>query len=135
MMMDFSIISIVLYSISGFLFVVFVIVFFMTDVTYSIKFIRQKNKSTQNSDMTAPTIGMTKNSENTENNVTSQNDIKQKDIIPDNIEQVQNTVDMDTSGSNIENIETFETLDCDLSEDISFVLTRNIVIRHNDREY
>lgn len=128
-MIDFSFISIILYSVSAFLFVVFVIIFFMTDVLESIRFIKQKNKSFQTSDMIMPTISITKNSQNTEHNIKNFKDTEQKHIATDNIEIVCNTTDIDNY---IENIESFDTLDCDFSGDISFVLTRNIVICHND---
>lgn len=131
-MIDFSFISIILYSVSAFLFVVFVIIFFMTDVMDSIRFIKQKNKSSQNSDIIMPTISMMKNNKATESNTKNFKDTEQKYIENDNIETVRNTTDIDDSDNYIE---SFDTLDCDFSGDISFVLTRNIVICHNDKGY
>lgn len=134
-MFDFSTISIVLYSLSGLLFIASFIIFFMTDVLNSIRFVRQKNKSTQSSEMITLTINTTKNSKNTENDIVSLEDIKQQSKISNNIEQVHSTTDFSTSDNDEENIETFATVDCNESENISFILTRNIIICHNDKGY
>ncbi|MDE6036195.1 MAG: hypothetical protein K2G36_09835 [Ruminococcus sp.] len=125
--MNFTLISIILYSASGLLFVVFAIMFFMTDVPDSIKIIKQKSNSSQNLDSVAPTINMVKNSRNNENVTVSEN--KVSDNI--NIEEVHNTTDADESDNDIV---SFATLD-DISDNLSFVLTRNIVICHNDKGY
>ncbi len=127
MSMNFTLISIILYSASGLLFVVFAIMFFMTDVPDSIKIIKQKSNSSQNLDSVAPTINMVKNSRNNENVTVSEN--KVSDNI--NIEEVHNTTDADESDNDIV---SFATLD-DISDNLSFVLTRNIVICHNDKGY
>ena len=55
-MTTFSIVSIVLFSISGLLFIAAIIVFFTMDVLTSIKYLSSKDKSDQSSGVAAPSI-------------------------------------------------------------------------------
>lgn len=130
-MFDFSTVSIVLYSISGLLFIVFFIMFFMTDVWSSIKFIKQKGKSNDDSRIITSNITDEKNN----NSVILKNHIYHNSSKYNEIEYAQQTVDVDTLTQKNTNAIMFATQDWELPEGVSFILTKNIIVCHSDKEY
>lgn len=129
-MTTFSIVSIVLFSLSGLLFIAAIVVFFTTDVLTSIKYLSSKDKSDQGSGVAAPSITIDHNSVN----ITPASNIVSSDAPTiGGIEYAQQTVDTDE----IDDVPdlSFETQDWNLPEGVSFVLTKNIIVCHSDKEY
>lgn len=124
-----SIISIVFFSVSGLLFITFVFAFFMTDVLASIRFLRQKGNT--NTETTTISPNITVYTEKSDRSVSVSNTA---DTPSTGIEYAQQTVDTDElDGCNT--VSGFETLDWELPDGVSFVMTKNIVICHSDKEY
>lgn len=127
-MSTFSIVSVVLFVLSGVLFVTAVAVFIMTDTATSIKQLRHKDDSG-----------------NTTANLSSYVSSEKRHVIepqisapysPSNgngIEYAQQTIDTDELEPQSHG--EFETQDWDLPDGVSFVLTKNIVVFHSDKEY
>lgn len=129
-MLDLSIISIILYFISGLLFIVSVIMFFMTDVIQSIQFVRQKNKSNENVGTMTPTITVIKHHDS--DNVQKAMPLEVNKV---NIAKIQTTVDAGAYDSEATDSLLFQTMDCNSLGDVSFVVTRNIIVCHTNKEY
>ncbi len=124
-----SIISIVFFSVSGLLFITFVFVFFMTDVLASIRFLRQKGNTNAETTALNQNIMVYKEKPNELTVVSNVADLPSAGI-----EYAQQTVDTDElDGCNT--VSGFETLDWELPDGVSFVMTKNIVICHSDKEY
>lgn len=124
-----SIISIIFFSVSGLLFITFVFVFFMTDVLASIRFLRQKGNTNAGTTALSSDITAYKEKQN-ELHITT----NAAELTSTGIEYAQQTVDTDELDSP-NTVSGFETLDWELPEGVSFVMTKNIVICHSDKEY
>lgn len=126
-----SIISIVLFSLSGLLFVAFIVVFITTDVMTSVRYLKSKGNATENSNVNISSI-------NVERRNITLNDPQSKrfgnPVQVGGIEYAQQTVDTDELDETNNNSQ-FETLDWDLPDGVSFVLTKNIVVCHTEKEY
>jgi hypothetical protein len=126
----FSIISIVLFSLSGLLFIAAIVVFFTTDVLASIKYLSSKDKSGSGSGIAAPSISIDHKAVNNNSaSIIASTGVKSVG----GIEYAQQTIDTDE----IDNTPdlSFETQDWDLPKGVAFVLTRNIIVCHSDKEY
>ncbi|MDE6004586.1 MAG: hypothetical protein K2G88_04285 [Oscillospiraceae bacterium] len=129
-MTTFSIISIILFSLSGVLFIVAVVVFFTTDVWVSIKYLSSKDKTGGNSEVDAPGITIDRKPAAV---IPASNSPVSSPALVGGIEYAQQTIDTDEMGE--DSSLSFETQDWDLPEGVSFVLTKNILVCHSDKEY
>lgn len=126
-----SIISIVLFSLSGLLFITFVVVFITTDVLASIHYLKSKGTPNDNASIAVATVNIEGSS------ITRpgmQNNHSKTSAPSGGIEYAQQTVDTDELDG-ADNIPQFETQDWELPDGVSFVLTKNIVVCHTDKEY
>lgn len=131
-MSTYSIISIVMYSLAGVLFLTAIVVFFVTDVWASIKYLSSKDKFGSDS-IPVVSSNITRQAINASGNINGEAVSRSISMEPRNIEYAQQTIDtdeLDTQPS-----AGFETQDWDLPQGVSFVLTKNIVVVHSDKEY
>ncbi len=126
-----SIISIVMFSLSGLLLIAFAVYFITADVPASIRYLRSKGTPVGNSGISSGTVNI-EASKITHS--AAQNDNSQSPASSGGIEYAQQTVDTDDLDE-ADNIRQFETQDWELPDGVSFVLTKNIVVCHTDKEY
>ena len=131
-MSAYSIISIVMYSLAGVLFLTAIVVFFVTDVWTSIKYLSNKDKFGSD---TIPTVSssISRQAINTSGNVSEGAVFYNISKESRNIEYAQQTIDTDEL--EVQSNSGFETQDWELPQGVSFVLTKNIVVVHSDKEY
>ena len=126
----YSIISIILFSLSGVLFISSIVVFITTDVWTSIRYLSNKGQTSENNSISSPSITIDrhplKHSEMQDSS----------DIVASmvgDIEYAQQTIDTDEL--DIQPDLSFETQDWNLPEGVSFVLTKNVLVCHSEKEY
>lgn len=129
-MTTFSIVSIIMFSLAGILFVTAVVVFITTDVLTSIKYLSNKGQVDSDSKLSSPSIIA-------DRQVVHKSVVINSPVIQSNsvegIEYAQQTIDTDELDGLPD--PSFETQDWDLPDGGSFVLTKNIVVCHSDKEY
>lgn len=131
-MSTYSIISIVMYSLAGVLFLTAIVVFFVTDVWASIKYLSSKDKFSSD---TIPTVSSSISRQviNAHGSVSEEAVSHNISMESRNIEYAQQTIDTDELEAQPN--PGFETQDWELPQGVSFVLTKNIVVVHSDKEY
>lgn len=131
-MSTYSIISIVMYSLAGVLFLTAIVVFFVTDVWASIKYLSSKDKFSSDS-IPVVSSNIARQAINAGGNINGESVSRSISMEPRNIEYAQQTIDTDEL--DIHPSAGFETQDWNLPQGVSFVLTKNIVVVHSDKEY
>ena len=126
----YSIISIILFSLSGVLFVSSIVVFITTDVWTSIRYLSNKEQASENNSISSPSITIDRRPlQHSEMQDSSA-------IVPSSvggIEYAQQTIDTDELDAPPDL--SFETQDWNLPEGVSFVLTKNVLVCHSEKEY
>ena len=126
----YSIISIILFFLSGVLFVSSIVVFITTDVWTSIRYLSNKEQAGENNSISSPSITIDRRPlKHSEMQDTSA-------IVPSRvrgIEYAQQTIDTDELDAPPDL--SFETQDWNLPEGVSFVLTKNVLVCHSEKEY
>ena len=126
----YSIISIILFFLSGALFVSSIVVFITTDVWTSIRYLSNKEQAGENNSISSPSITIDRRPlKHSEMQDTSA-------IVPSRvrgIEYAQQTIDTDELDAPPDL--SFETQDWNLPEGVSFVLTKNVLVCHSEKEY
>lgn len=131
-MSAYSIISIVMYSLAGVLFLTAIVVFFVTDVWASIKYLSSKDKFGGDS-IPVVSSNIARQAINAGGNINGETVSHSISMEPRNIEYAQQTIDTDELDN--QPLPGFETQDWDLPQGVSFVLTKNIIVVHSDKEY
>ena len=131
-MSAYSIISIVMYSLAGVLFLTAIVVFFVTDVWASIKYLSSKDKFGSDS-IPEVSSNIARQAINAGGNINGETVSHSISMEPRNIEYAQQTIDTDELDN--QPLPGFETQDWDLPQGVSFVLTKNIIVVHSDKEY
>lgn len=121
-----------MFSLAGILFLAAIVVFFITDVWASIRYLSSKDKF-HNDSAPAVSSNIVSQAVNAGEGTIKENKFTNDTVRPQNIEYAQQTIDTDELDS--QPLNSFETQDWELPQGVSFVLTKNIVVVHSDKEY
>lgn len=124
------VIAIVAFVLSAIFFIIMIVVFFSNEIPEAIRTLRNRNpfnqKSVQSTSLKLRSVTTNNPSERIATTI-------QNAPIEPSIDEVQQTVDEAADHSERTNL--FHTIDWDLPDGVSFVLTKNIIICHSDKEY
>ena len=124
------IIAIIAFVLSAIFFILMIVFFFSNEIPEAIRTLRNRNpiaqKSIQSPLLKLAPVTINNPSENIATSI-------EHPPTASSIDDVQQTVDEVTIHSESNNL--FPTVDWDLPDGVSFVLTKNIIICHSDKEY